>query len=77
MKDNSISGLALVLLVISSAINGYEVKLKHLSTLYLPSSFNGDVPQYEFDSDTVEKAAFEPTGKIVYGVGAFFAFCLF
>ena len=57
-------------MLVTSPAKCYEVKLQHLSTVYLPHSFSGNTPQYAFDADAVEKAAFDPRGKIVYAVGA-------
>ena len=75
MGHNSVLGLTPLVLVASLA-SCYDVKLSHLSTAYLPHSFSGNTPQYDFDTGAVEKAAFEPTGKVIYAVGKLF-FLLF
>nr|KAG5713079.1 hypothetical protein BaRGS_021873 [Batillaria attramentaria] len=60
---------ALLLSVLSLAA-GYEVKLTKLSTIYVPHDFDdNNQPQFQLLVGSVEQLAYEPTGKLIYGVG--------
>ena len=72
MEPKDILVLTFLLLTAPSLGSGIEVTLKHLSTAYLPHTFNGNTPQYQFQSDAVRQAVFEPTKKIIYAVGTSF-----
>ena len=60
--------LALVLALVSLG-EGFAVKLTHLSTLRLPTYGADDSVSYPLPSLTVEQLAFQPQGKLIYGVG--------
>ncbi|XP_076469938.1 uncharacterized protein LOC143300238 [Babylonia areolata] len=68
----NVCAVSILVLLSSHATSGFSAKLRHVSTVYLPHSYGGgssEAPQYGFDTDAVENAVFEPTGKIIYAVG--------
>ena len=60
--------LALVLALVCPG-DGFDVKLTRLSTLRLPKYGSDGSVSYSLDSATVEQLAFQPRGKLIYGVG--------
>ena len=68
MKRQHFASFALVLALVSLG-EGFAVKLAHLSTLHLPTYDADGSVSYPLPSSTVEQLAFQPQGKLIYGVG--------
>ena len=61
--------LALVLAFVVSLGEGFEVKLTHLSTLYLPTFDANGSASFPLPSVSVEQVTFQPQGNLLYAVG--------
>nr|KAG5713081.1 hypothetical protein BaRGS_021875 [Batillaria attramentaria] len=69
MTDNMrVIARVFVLMAVIGA-EGFDIKLSHMSTVYLPYEFVGTTPKYGFDKDAVETFALDPVKKIIYAVG--------
>ncbi|KAK7114374.1 uncharacterized protein [Littorina saxatilis] len=68
VRHNTIPVLSLLAIFLTAG-QGIQVSLTRLSSLYLPTYAQNGSVSYPFPSATVEKVAFEPLGKVIYGVG--------
>ncbi|XP_070192207.1 mesenchyme-specific cell surface glycoprotein-like isoform X2 [Littorina saxatilis] len=68
LRHNVIPVLSLLAIYLTAG-QGIEVTLTRLSTLYLPTYGEGGSVSYPMPSVSIEQLAFEPKGKVIYGVG--------
>ena len=65
--------LLLSILLVALTLQGVvgEIRLRHLSTIYLPYTYTSDGPQYGLEENAAEQSAYDPASKLLYTVGEY------